>query len=107
VCRQADTDCATACAGLNDSETALCTAIERDFLRALMGGCSTPISALAKVVDHEVVFEGNIASPDGTQMTGIKLSAPVNSASGLGVEAAATIMETGGKSIIALFKNEK
>ena len=41
--------------------------IERDFLRSLMGGCSTPISALAEIVDNEVHFRGNILSVDGSE----------------------------------------
>ena len=40
-----------ACQSFNDADTALCTKIERDFLRTLLGGCSTPISALAEIHD--------------------------------------------------------
>ena len=43
VCRDADVFCLDACEHFNDSLTALCTKIERDFLRILLGGCSTPI----------------------------------------------------------------
>src|SRR5579871_6827399 len=67
VCREDDKNCLDACAHFNDADTALCAAIERDFLRALMGGCSTPISALASVVDGQAKFEGNILSTDGRQ----------------------------------------
>jgi hydroxymethylbilane synthase len=44
---------------LNDDATALCTKIERDFLRALLGGCATPISALANG-KKEIFFSGEI-----------------------------------------------
>ena len=47
VCRKEDDYTFEACSHFNDERTALCTKIERDFLRALLGGCSTPISALA------------------------------------------------------------
>ena len=46
-------------------DTELCTKIERDFLRALLGGCSTPISALAVIENGTLIFKGNICSPDG------------------------------------------
>ena len=47
VCREDDDYCLHACIHFNDIRTALCTRIERDFLRTLLGGCSTPISGLA------------------------------------------------------------
>jgi hydroxymethylbilane synthase len=52
VCREEDESALNACQSLNDEATALCTKIERDFLSALMGGCSTPISAFAEVRDE-------------------------------------------------------
>ena len=48
ACRNDDAFSFDTCNALNDRDTALCTKIERDFLRALLGGCSTPISALAE-----------------------------------------------------------
>src|SRR3954454_804681 len=60
VCRTGDDHAFESCQSFNDEDTALCTKIERDFLSGLMGGCSTPISALAKIVNGEVVFKGQI-----------------------------------------------
>src|SRR5258706_1158402 len=48
VCREADQFSFDVCNKFNDEETALCTKIERDFLRQLLVGCSTPISAYAE-----------------------------------------------------------
>ncbi|HEV2355585.1 MAG TPA: hydroxymethylbilane synthase, partial [Puia sp.] len=48
ACRSDDEETSKRCEALNDPESALCTKIERDFLRTLLGGCSTPISALAE-----------------------------------------------------------
>jgi hydroxymethylbilane synthase len=47
---------------LNDEATALCTQIEKDFLRVLMGGCATPISALA-IWKETPFFSGVIFYP--------------------------------------------
>lgn len=60
VCRSTDDHAFECCKSFNDDETALCAKIERDFLSALMGGCSTPISALAVVRGGEIIFRGNI-----------------------------------------------
>ncbi len=65
VGRTDDTHTLAACSALNDIDTATCVKIERDFLSALMGGCSTPISARAQIANGEILFKGNIISPDG------------------------------------------
>ncbi len=67
VCREGDAAIQTQCALLNDESTALCTGIERSFLSALMGGCSTPIGALAAEQHDAILFKGNILTPDGGQ----------------------------------------
>src|SRR6478752_7363780 len=72
VCREEDKAVLEQCALLNDVNTAMCTKVERDFLRALMGGCSTPIGALAQIEGGDLLFKGNILSPDGTQKATIE-----------------------------------
>ena len=93
-----------ACKPFNDEHTALCTKIERDFLRQLMGGCTTPISGLAQVIGGHVVFKGNVLSADGSRKIEIEKSAPVVSASELGREAAMEIIGKGARDILAEFK---
>src|SRR4051812_45418950 len=66
VCRDQDIFSFEACQDFDDSDTALCTKIEKDFLRTLMGGCSTPISALAEIKNERLNFKGNIFTVDGT-----------------------------------------
>ena len=62
VCREDDDYSFESCQSFNDEHTALCTKIERDFLSGLMGGCSTPISALAEIKKDKILFKGNICS---------------------------------------------
>jgi len=52
VCRKDDEEIYHDCHNFNDEATAVCVKIERDFLSKLMGGCSTPIGALAVVKDE-------------------------------------------------------
>lgn len=72
VCREMDDFCLNACNTFNDEATALCTMIERDFLKKLLGGCSTPISALAEIAGDELIFKGNILSVDGKEKVEIE-----------------------------------
>ena len=99
VCRDADDHCLDACSNFNDAGTALCTKIERDFLKILLGGCSTPISALAEIVEDKIHLKGNILSPDGKQIAGFNTIEPVMMADDLGVRAAEGLLKNGGQSI--------
>jgi hydroxymethylbilane synthase len=93
VCRQDDNESLEACKSFNHDHTALCTKIERDFLRTLMGGCSTPISALAEVRNNKVVFKGNICSTDGKTTTGIKEELSLEEAPTSGVRLANQLLK--------------
>jgi hydroxymethylbilane synthase len=99
VCRRDDQYAFDACRLFNDEHTALCTAIERDFLRALLGGCSTPISALATISDNQVYFQGNILSLDGKEKVTIEKTVAINSSTNLGVIAAKELLQNGGQAI--------
>jgi len=106
VTKDSDKYCIEACAHFHDNDTELCTSIERDFLRALLGGCSTPISALARIENGEVLFEGNILSRDGKQKKEIANRVPVDEAANLGAVAAAALLATGGQEILNGIRNE-
>jgi len=99
VCREEDMAVYNACQPLNDPDTALCTRIERDFLRTLLGGCSTPISALAEVEDGEIYFSGHILSLDGSRKVESERILPVDKADGIGRAAAEELLENGGREI--------
>lgn len=99
VCRENDNFCADACIHFNDAPTALCTKIERDFLKTLLGGCSTPISALAEVNDSTIIFKGNIVSPDGAKKIETSAVVLIDNADNLGVHQAMEILAKGGQEI--------
>jgi hydroxymethylbilane synthase len=100
VCREGGDAVLQACQSFNDDATALCTKIERDFLSALMGGCSTPISALAEVEDGGVYLQGNIVSPDGKEKATVEKRVALASASNLGMTAAKEILLNGGQVLV-------
>lgn len=105
VCREGDFDCLDACENFNDSDTALCTKIERDFLRTLLGGCSTPISALASIKDDQVIFKGNLLSTDGKDKLEIEAIEGTYESFDLGIRTAKEILNRGGKKIIDQIAN--
>lgn len=105
VCRNGDDLCLNACYHFNDADTALCTKIERDFLRTLLGGCSTPISALAIIKNGEVSFTGNILSLNGKEKVAIEKTSSITGSGELGIEAAHELLNKGGKEIADSIRN--
>ena len=100
VCRENDTDALNYCAALNDFDTQICTQVEKDFLRILMGGCSTPIGAYAVLKNNEIIFKGNILSPDGEKKVEVNVTSNINNYKNMGALAAQDILNKGGKEII-------
>ncbi|HEY8689838.1 MAG TPA: hydroxymethylbilane synthase, partial [Chitinophagaceae bacterium] len=108
VCREDDPYSFDACSLFNDADTALCTKIERDFLRTLLGGCSTPISGLAEVKDDAIIFKGNICSVDGKEKIEIEKESLIKDSEQLGISAANEILkDTQAQKIIHSIRNEK
>jgi hydroxymethylbilane synthase len=106
VCRENDDFAFESCHSFNHEETALCTKIERDFLSGLMGGCSTPISALAEVKNDEVHFKGNVVSPDTYHLAECNLTYRLKEANDMGFDAAMNVLSTGGLEIVERLRNK-
>lgn len=105
ACRENDPQTFEATHQLNDTATAICTKIEKDFLRVLMGGCTTPISALAVIQGNTVHFRGNVLSLDGKQKAEIEKIVPVSETVALGEQAADEVLQKGGAAIIESIRN--
>lgn len=93
VCRSNDGNVIKICNKLNDEHTDLCVKIERDFLRTLLGGCSTPISALAEIENDTISFKGNICSPDGKIKLDVKKNRKIKESFDLGIIAAGELLK--------------
>ncbi len=107
VCREEDNEAKNVCSILNHADTALCTKIEKDFLRTLMGGCSTPISALAAIQNNNLHFRGNIFSLDGSAKAEIAKTVSLREAENLGKTAAQEMLQNGGREISDAVRNAK
>ncbi len=107
VCREGDENVFTACRRLNDEATATCTKIERDFLKTLLGGCSTPISALAEYTNEGINFSGNILSADGKQKIAVAKTFKMEEKEVAGKMAGEQILKNGGAAIVAQIQHAK
>lgn len=85
---------------INDEQTALCTQIERDFLRTLEGGCSAPIGALAKVFNDELHFTGTVLNQEGSKRLDYSKTVPLHKAEKLGEQAAHFLIERGARQLM-------
>lgn len=92
ACREQDGWLVEACSSFHHTETALCTHVERSFLNTLMGGCSTPIAALATIEKNELILRGNILSLDGREKQEIELTETLDNAKDLGIKAAKKLL---------------
>jgi hydroxymethylbilane synthase len=106
VAREKETDVLAACKKINDTETALCTLIERNFLRGLLGGCSTPISAYARTIDNKIHFKGNIFSPDGAKKVEIERTVLATASEEFGQKCAEEVLTNGGREINMMIRQQ-
>lgn len=100
VCREKDTKMLEICAALNDEPTQICTRIERNFLKLLQGGCSTPIGAFAEIIGDEVIFRGNVTSVDGSKSISVELKEKLKMAYTVALKASAEMVAKGGRKLL-------
>ena len=73
-----------------------------------MGGCSTPISALAVVEKDKVIFKGNICSTDGKRKVDIEEEISLENAATAGVRLANQLInQPSGAQIVSDIRNAK
>ncbi|MEO6584047.1 MAG: hydroxymethylbilane synthase [Ferruginibacter sp.] len=107
VCNESDAEMLQACKALNHPETMLCTQIEKDFLRALLGGCSTPIGALAVPDKKEIFFKGNILTLDGKEKIEVEKYVSMNDLDNFGNRMAEQLLKNGGREIAEKIQDGK
>jgi hydroxymethylbilane synthase len=100
VCHEKDQEIFSLCQKINHPQSSFCVKIEREFLSALLGGCSTPIGALAEIEGDEVFFRGNILDPEGKKMFSIEKRISVELASAVGLSAAHELRASGADQLL-------
>jgi len=100
VCRENEEEVFSSCQAIHHGVTAFCVKMERDFLSALLGGCSTPIGALAEIAGDEVFFRGNLLDPEGKKLFSIEKRISLELAASLGINAAHELLREGGRELM-------
>lgn len=100
VARKGDKRALEASRELNNDVSELCTAIERDFLRTLEGGCTAPIGALATLEDGKIRFRGGVFSLNGREEVLIEKEVALAGAPGFGKQCAMEVLDSGGGPIM-------
>lgn len=107
TCRTKDDGIFEALQNFNQPDVALCTKIERDFLRTLEGGCTAPIGALAILKEDQIVFKGGVFSLDGKQNFICSETFQKTYASHKGVELASKLLSKGADRLLQEFKSSQ
>lgn len=100
VALASDDESIEATSALNHPESELCTAIEREFLRVLEGGCSAPIGAHAQLDDKLIHFKGVLLSLDGRRKLEIDKTVEYGEHKGFGEKCAKELLADGGKELM-------
>jgi hydroxymethylbilane synthase len=86
---------------LNDSDTFLCTKLERDFISKIGAGCSAPVACNATIDDEDIVdMEVMIGYPDGTNIMHISATALRTNCDSLGTQLAQDCITRGAIDIL-------
>ncbi len=92
---------------LNHRDTALCTSVERDFLKTLEGGCSSPVGAYAFVDKDTLCFKGGLYSLNGQEAIEVEREIPLSQAAQIGCDLAQEIRNNGGIELLKAIQDEK
>lgn len=105
VALENDNFCLDVCAKINHTPTALCTHIEREFLRTLEGGCTAPIGALAVIDDDIIKFQGALFSLDGKSKIEVNQQVSISHSQGFGTDCALEVLDNGGRELMKEIKH--
>lgn len=98
--REDDEKANDACTPLNDENTALAVTLEREFLRRLEGGCSSPIGAYAATEKDTLRFKGGLFSLDGSEAIVVERNMPKSTAMEQVDALVQEVLENGGRAVL-------
>jgi hydroxymethylbilane synthase len=86
---------------LNDTESFLCSSLERDFVEAIGAGCSAPVAVNAIIDAETISIKAMIGYPNGKNIMHETLSSKSNACHTLGSELAEKMIKRGALAILA------
>jgi hydroxymethylbilane synthase len=100
-CRSDDTNTLELLAPLNHKATRQAITAERALLKALDGGCQVPIGTHGKIVGNALELSGCIAAMNGESLVRAVHTGDATKAEQIGEELARTLLDMGGKEMLA------
>ncbi len=108
ACRKNDLKLVSILEKINHKDTFIAGETERQFLKTLMGGCSVPISALAKIKNDKIEFKGAVHSFDGKESFTVHENFDLSEAENAGLIAGKNVLQQkGAAALIELIRNKK
>jgi hydroxymethylbilane synthase len=102
--RTDDAELTAALSALDDPDTRAAVTAERAVLAALEAGCTSPVGALAEVVEGqdgpELSLRAAVIAPDGSASLRRSLVGPVDRAQEVGAQLAAVLLEDGARDLV-------
>jgi len=99
--RSDDAEVLSLAAAIDDVPTHRAARAERAFVRALGGGCTTPLGAYAVARDGALEIQGVLASTDGRKLLRAEVTGDAADPEALGASLAGRILALGGGEILA------
>jgi len=99
-CRLGDREVLDCLGRIHHETTAVRISAERAFLEGVEGSCQIPVAAFALCNDGSVTLDALILSVDGAQVVRGQRTGPIEDASALGAELAASLLNQGGAEIL-------
>lgn len=106
TCREGEEGVYEGLRAINHEETELRAKVERDFLRAVEGGCSAPVGAFAQIKGDKLLLKAGVFSLDGRQKVILENEVPLQESKSLGISLAEEALYQGAKAIMENIKNE-
>ncbi|MCH8909244.1 MAG: hydroxymethylbilane synthase [Chloroflexi bacterium] len=86
---------------LDDRDTRLAVTAERAFLQAVGGGCSSSVSAHARITGHQIEISAFASSIDGQQMIRERLNGDASDAAELGARLGESFVRQGARQLVS------
>ena len=100
-CRAGDAETQQLLRHLDDAATHQAVLAERNFLRAMGGGCQVPMGAAATVAGTTLTLRAAVLKPDGTVRLEATRTGPTADAEALGQKVAEQLLEEGAAALLA------
>jgi hydroxymethylbilane synthase len=92
-CREADETALRIARSVDQGPTRMEITAEREFLKAVGGGCQTPIAVYAKINKETITVYGVIGDPDSARLVRDSVTVPLSGCEGVGADLAGRMID--------------